>query len=117
MSSSPRALLVEDESLVALLIEEMLQDLGFAVEVAGRLDEGLARAAEGRLSIAVLDVNLGGARSYPIADALSARGIPFLFATGYGTNGLENRYKHIPTVQKPFGQGDLKRVIERALAT
>ena len=117
MSSSPRALLVEDESFVALLIEDMLQDLGFAVEVAGRLDEGLARAAEGRLSIAVLDVNLGGVRSYPIADVLSAREIPFVFATGYGTTGLEHGYKHIPTLQKPFRQGDLKRVIERVLAS
>ncbi|GJE54618.1 response regulator [Methylobacterium thuringiense] len=97
-----RVLLVEDESLVAMLAEDMLVDLGCDVTVAMRLDKALAHARNGSFDLAVLDVNLGAQRSYPIADVLFERGVRFLFATGYGFAGLEQAYRTIPVVQKPY---------------
>ncbi|MET0258035.1 MAG: response regulator [Methylobacterium sp.] len=95
-------LLVEDESLVAMLAEDMLIDLGCEVTVAMRLDKALAIARTGSFDLAVLDVNLGVQRSYPIADVLFERGVRFLFATGYGFAGLELPYRTVPVVQKPY---------------
>ena len=108
-----RLLLVEDESLVAMLVEDMLLDLGCeVVEVASRLDTGLALASHLDIDAAVLDVNLGGnARSFPIAERLAERGIPFVFATGYGRAGLEGRFATVPVVQKPFRADDLEAVL------
>lgn len=97
-----RVLLVEDESLVAMLGEDMLLELGCMVDVAMRLDQGLALARTGDFDLAVLDVNLGKSCSYPIADLLTERGIPFIFATGYGSAGIEPPYRGIPVLQKPY---------------
>ncbi len=111
-----RALVVEDESLVAMLVEDMLLDLGAKVEVAMRLCEALRQAREGVFDFAVLDVNLGdGDRSDAVADVLAARCIPFVFATGYGERGLAARYIAVPTLQKPYYQHDLELLIERVL--
>ncbi|MHA6346899.1 response regulator [Roseivivax sp. CAU 1761] len=97
-----RALLVEDEALIALLIEEYLQDAGVAdVVVAGTLSEGLEAARSGRFDCAILDVNLGDARSDAIADVLAERRVPFAFSTGYGSEGLAARHNHRPVVTKP----------------
>ncbi len=107
-----RVLVVEDESLVAMLLEDMLLDLGAEVEVAMRLNEALQFAREGEFDVAVLDVNLGdGQRSDAVADTLQARGIPFLFATGYGDRGLAERHRGTPTIQKPYQQTDLTRTM------
>lgn len=109
-----RVLVVEDESLVAMLIEDMLLDLGAEVEVAMRLAEALRLAWEGSYDMAVLDVNLGdGQRSDAVADALRSRGIPFLFATGYGERGLAERHRGTPTLQKPYRLADLSLTISR----
>lgn len=86
-----RVLLVEDESLVAMLAEDMLLDLGCEVVVAMRLDKAVDHVRTGNFDLAVLDVNLGDARSYPVADLLLERCTPFLFATGYGTQGWRKR--------------------------
>lgn len=83
-----RVLLVEDESMVAMLAEDMLLDLGCDVVVAMRLDQALAQVEAGDFDLAVLDVNLGSTPSYPVADALFERCVPFLFATGYGLEGV-----------------------------
>ena len=112
-----RVLVVEDESLVAMLVEDMLLDFGAEVEVAMRLAEALRLAREGRFDMAVLDVNLGdGHRSDTVADALRFRGIPFLFATGYGERGLTERHRGTPTIQKPYRNVDLGLVIDGLLA-
>jgi DNA-binding response OmpR family regulator len=112
-----RVLVVEDESLVAMLVEDMLLDLGAEVEVAMRMAEGLRLAREGEFGLAVLDVNLGGGqRSDAIADALSERGIPFLFATGYGERGLAERHRGTTTIQKPYHVRELDRAIAQVLA-
>lgn len=110
-----RVLLVEDESLVAMLGEDMLLDLGCEVEVAMRLDKAIALARGADLDMAILDVNLGDACSYPVADALFERGIPFIFATGYGLSGIEPAYGAIPVMQKPYQIAQMERLLTHLL--
>ena len=110
-----RVLLVEDESLVAMLAEDMLVDLGCEVVVAMRLDKALAQVRTTSFDLAVLDVNLGDARSYPVADLLFERSTPFLFATGYGRQGLEDAYKAVPVLQKPYQAAPLEHLLTRLL--
>jgi len=112
--SALRVLLVEDEMLIAMDIEDMLVELGFdVVGPAPRLHTALKLAREAPIDLAVLDVNLAGERSFPVADVLRARGIPFLFATGYGPAGLTGDYASEITLQKPLEQ----RLLSNALAT
>ncbi|HWA60254.1 MAG TPA: response regulator [Caulobacteraceae bacterium] len=111
--TAPRVLLVEDEGLVALLIEDLLTDLG--CEVVGSCDsirsalDWLASEAEA-LDGALLDVNLGGELVYPVAEALVARNIPFAFATGYGVLP-DNRFTGVPVLSKPVNQAKLEAVV------
>jgi CheY-like chemotaxis protein len=111
-----RVLVVEDEALVAMLIEDALADLGCVVValVAG-LDEALDLAASERLDAAVLDVNLAGREAYPAADRLAERGVPFVFATGYGPQGLRDGYRDRPALQKPFEPRELAAALARAV--
>ena len=84
-----RVLVVEDEILIGMLLEDMLGELGYAIAAtASRVDEAAALARDGEFDAAILDVNLNGQDVYPVADILAARGIPFVFATGYGERGL-----------------------------
>jgi CheY-like chemotaxis protein len=107
-----RILVVEDEMLVAMNIEDMLLDLGHEVAgIASRLAPALSLAGEASLDAAMLDVNLAGENSFPVADVLAARGIPFVFATGYGLQGIEERYRDRPLLQKPFRASDLGPVL------
>ena len=112
-----RVLVVEDESAVLMLVEDMLLDLGFAdVESAMGVSEALPMARTLDLSFAILDVNLGEQRSFPIADVLRARGIPFFFASGYGSRGMEGDYVGSTVLNKPFRLDELAAVISRTLA-
>ncbi|MCJ2037308.1 response regulator [Methylobacterium sp. J-068] len=111
-----RVLLVEDESLVAMLGEDMLLELGCEVELAMRLDKALSLARGGDFDMAILDVNLGETCSYPIADVLFERCIPFIFATGYGTAGIEPAYNAIPVMQKPYQIGQMATLLRHLLA-
>jgi DNA-binding response OmpR family regulator len=106
-----RVLLVEDESLVAMMVEDMLLDLGCEVVVAMRLDKALAYARSEAFDFAVLDVNLGETRSYPVADLLCERCTPFLFATGYGQRGLDANYRGVPVLQKPYQVEPLEHLL------
>jgi CheY-like chemotaxis protein len=107
-----RVLVVEDEMLVAMNIEDMLLDLGHEVAgLASRLEPALQLAAEGTFDLAMLDVNLAGQPSFPVADVLIGRGIPFLFATGYGVKGIAEAYRDRPVLQKPFRARDLGDII------
>lgn len=110
-----RVLLVEDESLVAMNVEDMLLDLGCEVVVAMRLDKALEYARIEPFDLAVLDVNLGDARSYPVADLLFERCTPFVFATGYGKLGLEEAYQAVPVLQKPYQAAPLEHLLIRLL--
>ncbi len=112
-----RVLVVEDEALIALLLEDMLEELGcHLVGIAASVGEGLALAASAVADVAVLDVNVGGTDVYPVAERLAARGIPFVFSTGYGAEGLPERWRGRPVVGKPFMLDDLRRALRAALA-
>jgi CheY-like chemotaxis protein len=112
-----RVLVVEDEAIVAMLVEDMLTELGHSVVgPAMRLDQALPLAREAEFDFAILDVNLGGQLSFPVADVLRARGIPFIFATGYGRTGVEDAYRDTITLMKPFERSDVERAFARTLA-
>jgi CheY-like chemotaxis protein len=110
-----RVLLVEDEMMVALLAESMLIDLGHQVTgPVGRLDQAIAMAEREDVDFALLDLNINGGKAYPVAAALAARGIPFIFVTGYGRAGLTAPFEDRPALQKPYGSEDLCAAIEAA---
>lgn len=107
-----RVLVVEDEPLVGMMIEDMLGDLGCeVVDIATRIEHALTAIAEKPVDFVILDLNLGGRLTYPVADELTARAIPFIFATGYGAGGLDGAYAGRPILTKPFHQRDLERIL------
>lgn len=110
----PNILIVEDELMIRMLLEDMLTDLGYAIAgAAAHVEEAVQLAQQADIDVAILDVNLNGRSVSPVADILHARGLPFLFATGYGERGLPEHYRDRPTVQKPFEQETLGRVLAR----
>lgn len=105
-------MLVEDEMIIALHLESLVTGLGHEVigpvsQIGSALE--IARCED--LDIAILDVNLDGAEVYPVADALTARGIPCLFTTGYGAGGVRGSYRHHKILQKPYRADDLAAAI------
>jgi CheY-like chemotaxis protein len=111
-----RVLVVEDELMIRMLLEDMLGELGYTVAAeAGRLDEALEATKTAEFDLAILDVNLDGQPISPVADALVARGTPFVFATGYGERGLPEPYRDRPMLKKPFQIEGLKQMLESAL--
>jgi len=117
--SGKRVLLVEDEALVAMLVEDMLADEGCEVAAtASRLGEALAIAGDSSLEIdmAILDVNLAGEPVFAVAEVLAKRGVPFAFATGYGAGGLPDDWRDRPTLQKPFTAADVHAVLKQIVA-
>lgn len=112
-----RVLVVEDEMTIALMIEDMLVDMGHeVVDMAMRLPQAVAAAQSGDIDFAILDINLDGLRSFPVADVLQARGVPFVFASGYGSRGLEGDYVGRKVLTKPFRSADLAQAITGATA-
>ncbi len=110
---SLRILVVEDESMFAFVLEDMLVELGHKViGPVGRLNKALSIAQRELLDFAILDVNLHGQETYPVAEVLAVRGIPFAFATGYDRKGLRAPYCDGPVLQKPFIDTDLRNVID-----
>lgn len=111
-----RVLIVEDEMLVAMLLEGMLQDLGCEiVATAARPAQAMAAIEAHSLDIAMLDLNLDGQPSDSIADALMERGIPIVFSTGYGDTCLKEAYRAWPLLTKPFPPEDLEGALLRVL--
>jgi CheY-like chemotaxis protein len=111
-SSGLRVFVAEDEALVAMLVEDMLADIGCTViGPAANLDEALALAADSEIDVALLDVNLAGRPVFPVADLLRARGVPYIFASGYGESGVSDDHRGAPVLQKPFRESDLARVL------
>ena len=112
-----RVLVVEDEMMIRMLLEGMLTDLGHTVAAeAGGIDEAVALAKKGAFDVAVLDVNLNGHPVTPVAEILLERGVPFIFASGYGQSGVPEAYRAIPTLQKPFQTDALAQAIETAVS-
>ncbi|MBC7801127.1 MAG: response regulator [Gemmatimonadaceae bacterium] len=112
-----RILVVEDELLIAVLVEEALQELGCTVVgPVGRLDAALRLAADTELDGAILDVNIRGGQVFPVANALRGRGIPFVLASGYGDWALPEGFRNQLRLTKPFSIADLEAQVRRLCA-
>jgi CheY-like chemotaxis protein len=113
-----RVLIVEDELMIRMLLEGMLTDLGHSVAAeAGGLDEAISLAKQAEFDLAVLDVNLNGIPVTPVVEILIARGVPFIFASGYGQRGLPEAYRTAPILQKPFQVDALEEAIQAVANT
>ena len=113
-----RVLVVEDEFLIATLIEDMLESAGCVVSgPIPRVAEALDAVGQDTYDAAVLDVNLGGNRVDPVADALARRSIPFMFVSGYNTATLPAKYSERPRLCKPFKIADLLGTLSRLVTT
>jgi DNA-binding response OmpR family regulator len=111
-----RVLVVEDEYLVAALIEQILESAGCIVMgPIPRVPEALDAVNDDDYDAAVLDVNLAGERINPVAEALSERDVPFMFVTGYGANALPREYAERPHIGKPFRIAELLGVLSSIL--
>lgn len=109
---------MEDEIAVAFLIEDMLADLGHQViGLATRLSQALQMAKHADFDFAILDINLAGEMSFPVADVLAARGVPFMFASAYGSAGLSPAWRgRARVMRKPFDLRELSSMIDREAA-
>lgn len=106
-------MIVEDEPLIAMLIEDLLPELGFHVQHTVASVEAALQAIEQQdIDLALLDVNLAGIASFPIAEALSARQLPFLFTTGYGQLGIPEKFADYPVLPKPFRMAELQAALQ-----
>jgi two-component sensor histidine kinase len=104
-----RVMIVEDEALVAMMMEGFVEELGFSVcGPFSSLSAATVAAQTGGFEAAVLDVNLGGEVVYPLADLLAERGVPFIFVTGYGSELVDNRFADVPVLQKPVQVNELQ---------
>jgi CheY-like chemotaxis protein len=114
--SGTRVLLVEDEGLVALMIEDMLEELGLKVVAsAAQVAKACELATKASFDLALLDVNLAGELVYPVARILRDRKIPFLFSTGYGGPPLEQEFREAPAIGKPFSVDQLSEILRLLL--
>jgi DNA-binding response OmpR family regulator len=105
--------LVEDEVMIRMMVADMLRELGYGIAAeAGEINEAIRLAQSAEFDFAILDVNVNGKVISPVADLISARNRPFIFATGYGSSGLPAEYRDRPALQKPFQIETLARAIE-----
>jgi CheY-like chemotaxis protein len=108
--------LVEDEVMIRMMVADMLEELGYSVAAeAGEINEAVRLAGSTEFDIAILDVNVNGKVISPVANVIQTRGRPFIFATGYGAQGLPEEYRDRPTLQKPFQMETLAQVIASTL--
>jgi DNA-binding response OmpR family regulator len=113
-----RVLVLEDETLVSMMVEDMLADL--ACEVIGpfaRLDQAMEAVAALKqpIDVALLDVNLGRQQSFPLAEILRDKGVPFVFTTGYDDSGIPAEWRDRPALRKPFMLHHMKDALQKAL--
>ena len=110
-----RVLIVEDETLIAMMLQDMVVEAGLEVEgVASSLNAGIDLASSADFDLAILDVNLNGEEVYPVAEILRSRGIPFIFSTDYGADGIRPGFDGTPQVVKPFQQDLLMAAMKAA---
>ena len=111
-----KVLLVEDEAIIAMTAEDMLEELGCeTVATAMTVNEALDAVEREEFDLALLDINLNGTESLPVAERLREAGRPFIFTTGYGSAGCDEAFSDVPLVTKPYQIGDLEAAIGRAL--
>lgn len=113
-----KVMVLEDETLVSMMVEDMLSDLG--CEVVGpfaRLDSALdfANAGQPQVDVALLDVNLGGERSFPLAEVLSGKDVPFVFTTGYDDAGMPEAWRGRPALRKPFTMAEMAMALRQTV--
>lgn len=111
-----RILIVEDEAMIGWLIRDLLADLGaWVVGPLARIEEAVERARLEEIDLAALDLNVAGHPVYPVAEALAARGIPFVFMTGYGQAGIADAWRARPSIAKPFRPSQLTALLREAM--
>lgn len=109
-------LVVEDEALIRMMLVDMIEELGHVVVAeAGSLEDAVRVASDAAFDIAILDINLGGSKSTPVAEVLVKRALPFIFASGYGEDGLPEDFKDRPMLRKPFQLDALDRAVQTVL--
>ncbi|MFN3313236.1 MAG: response regulator [Hyphomonas sp.] len=115
--ATKKIFIVEDEILLLCELEDLILQLGYEVAgTASSVDIALSRLADGPVpDLAILDLNLNGAPSEPVADYLIAAGVPVIFVSGYGSSGLSERYSGADVLQKPYNDVALAEALERAL--
>lgn len=108
-----RVLVVEDDAMVCIMLEDMLGELGYIIAAqAARIDGALEAVRTGEFDLAILDINVGGEAISPVAEALAARGTPFVLATGDDERGLPELYRDRPMLAKPFRIDSLERMLQ-----
>ena len=108
--------LVEDEVMIRMMVADMLEELGYSIAAeAGDIQEATRLAGTTEFDVAILDVNVNGKVISPVAEVLASRNKPFIFATGYGAQGLPEDFRDRPTLQKPFQMETLAQVIASTL--
>lgn len=117
--SGSRIFVVEDETLVLFNLEDILAELGCSVVgQAMRLEQAINLAQSvGEVDAAILDVNIGGATVFPAAEILAQKGVPLLFATGYGREGLPPEWQDHAVIVKPYSPQDVERALGPLLAS
>lgn len=109
-----KVLLVEDEALIAMMAEDLLESIGCAsVTIAASVSEALAALESHSFDVAMLDVNLNGERSMVVADHARECGLPYLFTTGYGADGVDPAHADAPVLAKPYILSDLEAALAR----
>ena len=109
-----KVLIVEDEALIAMLFEDILEDT--ACQIVGpamNVRQAMELAGTAEIDAAVLDVNLNGESSFPVAALLRSRGVPLIFSSGYGSQGLPPEWQDRPTLPKPFTSDEVVGALER----
>ncbi|QIG97349.1 MULTISPECIES: response regulator [unclassified Bradyrhizobium] len=107
---------VEDETMIRMMLVEMLEELGHTVAAeAGHLEQAVHLANRSEFDFAMLDVNLSGRSSSPVAEIIRARKLPFIFSTGYGASGIPPEFADVPAIEKPFTIEVLGRTVDELM--
>ena len=117
MSDGKTILVVEDEAMIGMMLEDYLDTLGYRLHaIAVSVDEACDHARKGGFDAALVDCNLQGEKSWPVADILAESGIPFVFATGGIADDLPTGHAGRPTLAKPYTIGAVERALDKVLA-
>lgn len=108
-------LILEDEMILALDLSDIVQSFGCTSVIAARVGKAVQLLATQKVDVAILDLNVAGEPSYPVADELRRRAVPFIFATGYGADGVLPDYRHHPILAKPYSRREVETALLQAL--